>query len=490
MAGRRHEVVEVFEVTLTVEGPRRVMEVRFNSRSSAPVLPVVTDRAADPGQYPALLDKYDLARLAEPLPGLLAELATTPHRVRYRADLRTFQWLPDIRRVMDGPVIKGGAGPAEPQPVTRPSPTPQPEPTSQPEPTLQPEPTPQPHHEPTPPGPEPEPGPVPLGASDAGVLERVDQLHSRLEPLERLAETVADHQRALTDLISSGAGGEVSDEQLAALKEQLKDELSGSLPADPDTGPGPEPVEPGLSRDEVLILVDQKVEGLQADLDTVREQLADLEQRLAAGEPGQGETSDDTSGGDGGLDLSSLQAEAEALLADHEQQLQRSLEPLRDAITTLVSPLTADEAEELVEQLERWIQNSASPGRGLRARHSSSLQEIDRLLQIGALLRTGAKPGSASRPTALALKICKAIFRELGALPQDLAPALATLGDAAHLDWILPAPGDDFNARLHDVKGQEAADVPKNAVARLLSPGALDRDGGSVLEKAQVLVAS
>ncbi len=482
-------MVEVFEVTLTVAGSRRALEVRFNSRSSAPVLPVVTDRGVDPGQFAELLNKYDLDPLAEAMPGLLDELATTPNQVRYRADLRSYQWVPDIRRVMDGPVIKGG--PAA-QPVTKPDvgrglvprhdgSSPQPEPQPAPPPAPQPEPlprqshpTPQPHHEPTP---VPEPAPQ---AADPGVLERVDQLHSRMEPLERLAETVADHQRALNELLSLGAG-ELSEEQLAALKEQLKDDLGGSPSAEQ---PGPElPLPPGLNRDEVLALVEQKVEGLQAELGAVREELAAMEQRL-----GQGGAQTEAS--PGGLDLAALQAEAEALLADHEHQLQRSLEPLQDAVAALVSPLDPDRAESLTEQLDRWIQGGACEDLdALRQRQPSALQEVHRLLQIGALLRGNGKT-PASRPTALALKIARAVFEELGELPADLTGAMEALAAVAGLDWILPAPGDAFNARLHDVKGKQAADVPKNSVAILLCPGALDREGGAVVEKAQVLVAS
>ena len=86
----------------------------------------------------------------------------------------------------------------------------------------------------------------------------------------------------------------------------------------------------------------------------------------------------------------------------------------------------------------------------------------------------------------------KLLCREtaLGELPADLTGAMEALAAVAGLDWILPAPGDAFNARLHDVKGKQAADVPKNSVAILLCPGALDREGGAVVEKAQVLVAS
>ena len=542
VSGTSYEVVRLHEISLRVDGELKKLQVRFHYRSqpSAGRIPGTsdvhheqTDQTDDVQQFSSFLSKYEQDELYPLLTQLLEQIGDTPTPVRYKADLHHKQWVPDNIHLVKsgavyknvGPVIGPGASP-EPAAPGHPEPTPA-EAVEQPGAAASPA-TPQ-----TPSLQQQDPAP-PLSAQQAGdVSGLLEELQGRLLPLERLAETVADHQRALSELLAREPGaGEANWEELSRRIEQVKDELAETL-ARGDTGAQSEPTGPdtrdGLDHQEMLAMIDGKVEQVRTEFQQLlQEQLADLEGRLInsdqPGTPDAGamdgmesalagmadrqdalemrlqevaavaDGAAPAEGGQSPLDIATLQTEAEALLAKHQQRLLQSLEPLKEAVTELASQLPPEISGGLVQQFDSWAQSNAlDEVSALQSRHEAPLQEINRLLQINALVHgDGARkrPANRARPTALALKMGQCLFKQHGSIPASLSQAFQTLSDAARLEWITPKPGDPFNSRLHEVKGQETASVPTNSVARLVLPGVLDQDNGSILEKAQITVAS
>jgi len=338
---------------------------------------------------------------------------------------------------------------------------------------------------------------LPEGAVLEHLQQRLEEMDTRLQKLEQergsadlpegaalehqlktmRQELVAELEAITEQRIATSSSSEASAPQLKELQKELEGQLNSV-------------------RQEVNNLVEQQAtagmnDGLHDRLEKMAEGTEGLAARFDALQQEVSTNMEARSSPGTSLTLDTLREEADRLLEAKKRQSESSLTPVKEALDTLLGSLPDQKTPTLIKAYETWAKQAVQePLAVLSEPCSSPLEELARLLQIRVLAHEEPGTAAASRPTALALKVGKAIFQHHKSIPDELAKAMDTLSVAGRIQWIAPKAGEKFNSRHHEVVGQEQGPAPANTVLRVESPGVLDLATGGLLEKAQVVLGS